>query len=92
MGPPKPQKVRKGSEITWAGQQLHKTHNLAHRKGIIICFQCGAYSQGARVRYLVDECQGRPHSASMGYALKMFRMGNHPFGPRGVWPQREAED
>ena len=84
--PDNPTIANRGSCILWKGHKLHKTHVVAWKRGLIMCIRCGSYAQGARVRYLIDECPRRANTAAKAAALKAFRKGNHPLGRKGIWP------
>ena len=88
-----PATVIPGSDLTFAGQTVHRTHHVAYKRGLVICLKCGALSHGARVVSLSDECTGQPRSAFTSSCIRNFRVGIHPYGrirqgrpPR--WPKR----
>ena len=80
----------RGSEIIWAGHKIHKTHSLGWKKGLVICWQCGAYTHGTRIRHLIDKCPLTPRSIHAQLCVKAFRNGRHPLGNHGVWPQPDG--
>ena len=81
-----PRNVAPGCEIIWAGQKLHKSHDIVWKQGLVICMRCGALSQGIRVKHLSEKCKGCSGKASFpGICLKRFRCGAHPYGPKEKW-------
>ena len=80
----------RGSEILWAGHRLHRTHSPGWKKGLVICWLCGAYTHGTRVRYLIDKCPLAPRSKHAHLCVGAFRKGKHPLGDHGTWPQPEG--
>ena len=74
------------SSIICAGHKLHKSHHLCWKRGVTICGRCGACTQGRRVRYLIEECGGKPKSTYMQHGLRRFRNGTHPAGNAAQWP------
>ena len=85
MYPEIPVRVVRGSELIWAGHKVHKTHNICWKQGLVICYRCGCYSQGARVVGLVKKCMGKPGDINSKLRLKRFRSGLHPVH-NGRWP------
>ena len=75
-----PAPVTRGSDFIFAGQTVHRTHQVAWKRGLVICLKCGALSHGAKMICLSDECSGQPRSAFTASCLKNFGVGNHPYG------------
>ena len=78
-------RVVRGSELVWAGQQIHKTHSVCWKQGLVICMRCGCYSQGTRMIGLVKKCKGKTGDMDSRIRLRRFRCGMHPVH-KGKWP------
>ena len=85
MYPDIPKSVVAGSELVWAGQKIHKSHNVSRKQGLVICIRCGSYSQGTRIIGLVTKCKGRAGDNNSRIRFKRFRCGMHPVY-KGKWP------
>ena len=85
MYPDIPKRVVLGSELVWAGQKIHQTHNTCWKQGLVICMRCGCLSQGTRIVGLVRKCRGRTGDNNSRIRLRRFRCGMHPVH-KGKWP------
>ena len=77
--PDAPQIMALGSTLTWLGHEVHKSHHLAYRNGMLFCLRCASHSI-YKVRNLALPCRMKPLHPIDRRRLKYMLEGRSPTG------------